>query len=317
MSYQLERGETEAETIRRCGREQLDLAITKLSDEVKVDPINAVHDARKALKKARSLLRLARGTLKASARRTLNAALRDAGRQLSDARDAEVMIEAVDDLSSRYTGQLPQPTFEAIKHHLEGRAATARGSLTVTGEVVEELKSLRAGVDEWPLRRDGWIVVGNGLERSYRRGRRAYRRAQRKPTSENLHAWRKRVKDLWYHVRLLEPLSPGALHGCAVEAHQLSDLLGEEHDLAVLRETLLVDAVAVPADLDSVVALIEHRREQLQAEAMQVGARLYVEKPKAFRRRIKGYWKTWRADRAATQTPVHLPGRTGARTTAA
>ena len=137
-----------------------------------------------------------------------------------------------------------------------------------------------------------------------------------KADERDLHAWRKRVKDLWYHVRLLEPLSPGALHGYAGEAHHLSDLLGEDHDLAVLRETLLADG-AVPADLDSVVTLIDHRREQLQAEALQVGARLYVEKPKAFRRRIRAYWKAWRAHPAVAETPVHLPGRTGARATAA
>lgn len=35
--------------------------------------------------------------------------------------------------------------------------------------------------------------------------------AQAKPSVENLHEWRKRVKDLWYQVRLLTPLWPGML----------------------------------------------------------------------------------------------------------
>jgi CHAD domain-containing protein len=295
MAYKLEPGETEAEAIRRCGREQLELAITKLSDEVTDDPVEAVHDARKALKKERSLLRLARGTFKPGARRRLNASLRDAGQRLSDARDAEVMIEAVEDLSSRYAGQLPVASFEALKQHLEERAATARGSLAVAGEVAEELKSLRSGVDEWPLRRDGWAAFAGGLERCYRRGRHGYRLATREPTTENLHEWRKRVKDLWYHVRLLEPLSPGTLQGYAEEAHELSDLLGDDHDLAVLRETLVADAGAVASipDLDSLLALIEQRQQQLQAEAMQVGARVYAEKPKAFRRRMRAYRTVW------------------------
>lgn len=295
MSYKLEPGEREAEAIRRCGREQLDLAITKLSEELDDDPVKAVHDARKALKKERSLLRLARGTFKPAARRRLNASLRDAGQRLSDARDAEVMIEAVEDLKSRYAGRLPEASFESLKHHLEERAATARGSLKVAQEVAEELKSLRSGVDEWPLRRDGWKALAGGLERSYRRGRHAHRNAAREPTTESLHEWRKRVKDLWYHVRLLEPLSPGALQGYAEEAHQLSDLLGDDHDLAVLRETLVADAEAVATlpDLDSLLALTEQRQEELQAEAMQVGARVYAEKPKAFRRRMGAYRKAW------------------------
>jgi hypothetical protein len=45
--------------LRRSAREQLENAISELTDGVKVDTVTAVHDARKALKKERSLLRLA------------------------------------------------------------------------------------------------------------------------------------------------------------------------------------------------------------------------------------------------------------------
>ena len=312
MPYQLQAGETEAQALRRCAREQLDRAIAELTDGLKTDPVTAVHDARKALKKERSLLRLARGPMKPSERRAINAALRDAGRRLSDARDAEVMIQAVDDLSTRYAGQLPKRTFNAIKSHLNKQAAGARASLADASAVADELRGLRAGVDDWRMRGDGWKAIGDGLEEGYRRGRRAYRRARRKPTTENLHEWRKRAKDFWYHVRLLEPLSPAALHGYAKEAHELSDLLGDDHDLAVLRDTLVGADAAVPADVESVLTLIEHRRDQLQAEAMQVGARLYAEKPKAFTRRMRAYWKAWRSDAAPAPEPVHLRGRVAA-----
>jgi CHAD domain-containing protein len=262
------------------------------------------------------LLRLARGTLRSSNRRAINATLRDCGRRLSDARDAEVMIQTVDDLAEHYAGQLPKPTFDAVRAQLEAQAADARTSLSATGEVARELKSLRSEVKDWRLRRTGWAAFGDGLKRTYKRGRRAYRRAQRKPTAENFHAWRKRAKDLWYHVRVLEPVSPRTMHGYAKEAHQLSDLLGDEHDLAVLRARLVSGDAAVATDVESVITLIDHRRDQLQAEALLVGARLYAEKPKAFRRRIRAYWDVWRSDlqpRDADQ-PVELPGRVAAGT---
>lgn len=311
MPYQLGNGETAEAVLRRCAREQLDRAITELTDGVKSDPVTAVHNARKALKKERSLLRLGRGALRPSERRATNAALRDAGRRLSAARDAEVMIEAVGDLSERYAGQLPKPTFDAIRTHLDERATASRESLSATGEVAEQLKSLHSQVESWRVRRDGWPAIADGLERSYTRGRRAYHRAQRKPTTENLHEWRKRAKDLWYHARLLEPVSPGTMHGYAREAHQLSDLLGDDHDLALLNESLRADGASVPADLDSVLSLIDHRRAQLQAEAMGVGARLYAEKPKAFTRRVGAYWKVWHS-RSPDAEPVQLRGRVAA-----
>ena len=157
------------------------------------------------------------------------------------------------------------------------------------------MKATRGRIDEWPLRQSGWKALEPGLLRSYVRGRKALATAHREPTVENLHEWRKRVKDLWYHLRLLTPLAPGIVGGQAEEAHRLSDLLGDDHDLAVLRAALETGAGALAVDLDAVNGLIDHRREQLQAEALHVGARLYAESPSAFGRRLHRYWKTWRA----------------------
>lgn len=301
MPYEISGGETEGRAIQRCAVEQLDAAIEQLSDGVKHDPVTAVHEARKALKKERSLLRLGRGALRPSERRRLNAALRDAGRRMSAARDAEVMIQAVDELAEHYSGRLPKKAFETIKAHLDEQAGSARTSLIdsgLTAEVIEALKSRRLEIEHMHLRRDGWRAIDGGLLRSYKDGRSAYRRARSKPTVENLHEWRKRGKDLWYHLRLLRPISPGIMHGHVQEAHHLSDLLGDDHDLAALRAALAGGAASIPVDLDAVVALIDQRREQLEAEAMLIGARLYAESPKAFLRRLHRYWKVWRSETA-------------------
>jgi CHAD domain-containing protein len=313
MPYQFANGEAEHVALQRCAREQLDLAIEQLEQGVRNDPVKGVHEARKALKKVRSLLRLGRGALSSSERRRANAALRSAGQKLSPARDAEVMIQAVDDLSEHYAGQLPKTTWTAIKKHLEAEAAGARGGLeeSLIEQVVSELKSVRTEVEQWHRRRSGWTAIGAGLMRGYTDGRHAYRQARRKPTVENLHEWRKRGKDLWYHLRLLQPVSPGIMRGQGKEAHRLSDVLGDDHDLAVLRAALVTRAAAIPADLDSVLILIDHRREQLQSEAWVLGARLYAERDKAFLRRIRSYWKVWHAEGAAESAPapVQLPGR--------
>jgi CHAD domain-containing protein len=170
----------------------------------------------------------------------------------------------------------------------------------LTGEVAEDLKAARTRIPQWRLRPGGWRAIEPGLLRSCRRGRRAFRKAQDDPTTERLHDWRKRAKDYWYHLRLLTPIARGTMKGQAKDAHQLSDLLGDDHDLAVLRETLLKAEPALPVDLDAVIGLLDHRRGQLQAEAMLLGERLYAEKPKAFRRRMHAYWKAWRAESKAT-----------------
>ncbi len=176
-----------------------------------------------------------------------------------------------------------------------------RANATLIGEVTDELKAARMTATELHLRSDGWSAIGTGLRTSYRRGRKAMRRAERERTVENLHEWRKRAKDLWYHLRLLEDISPHTLSGQAKDAHMLSDLLGDDHDLAVLHQALLAAADQVAVDVDAVIGLIEHRRKQLQEEAIFLGSRLYAEKPKTFERRLHSYWKAWRAQARAVE----------------
>src|SRR5437588_12751720 len=115
MAYKFLADEPVSAAIIRCGREQLDRAITQLTERINRAPVGAVHNARKAIKKERSLLRLARGAMPGKQRRRENAALRDAARGLSGARDADVMLATVDDLSDRFAGQLPAKTFDAIR----------------------------------------------------------------------------------------------------------------------------------------------------------------------------------------------------------
>src|SRR5205823_5138001 len=83
-------------------------------------------------------------------------------------------------------------------------------------------------------------------------------------------------KDHWYHLRLLSAVCGPIVAGAAQEADKLSDLLGEEHDLAVLKQVLADHSSALAADTDSLDELIDQRREQLQGEATQIGLRLYA-----------------------------------------
>jgi CHAD domain-containing protein len=255
MPYRIETGEPARDALRRSAREQLESAIDALAGGIDVDPVTAVHDARKSLKKARSLLRLGRAALHPVERRCANAAFRAAAQELGARRDADVMSHALDDLAARYTGHVPHATFEAIRERLDERRAAMReqGSERDSGEQVsQDLRAALMRIEDWQLREGGWDPIGDGLRRGYRRGRTAFQRARVEPTVENLHDWRKRVKDLWYHLRWLGPILPATMSGHAQDAHHLSELLGDDHDLAVLRESLNRVAGEIPADLEPV-----------------------------------------------------------------
>lgn len=131
---------------------------------------------------------------------------------------------------------------------------------------------MRLRADDWKLRKGGWKALDAGLLRSYERGRRGLDCARESEEAADLHQWRKRVKDLWYHERLLAPVCGRVVQGHAKELDRIAELLGDDHDLAVLREQLTQNAIPVVTDLDAVLTLIDHRRRELEAEAFRLGA---------------------------------------------
>jgi CHAD domain-containing protein len=314
--YRFDPGEAVSSEIRRCAVAELDRAVTELTRGVDADPEKAVHAARKAVKKERSLLRLARGSIGDRPRRRENRALRHAARTLSAARDAEAMLATIDDLSERYAGQLPAQTFDAIRTPLERRRDAQREQLDrsdLTVRAAAELAAVRARIEDWALTEDGWRALEDGLGRSYRDGRKAFHRARdhRSGAARSgvaWHEWRKRVKDLWYQQRLLSDVAGPACAGQAKDAHHLADLLGDDHDLVVLRDALTGEASHTATDLDAVLGLIGHRQEELRRQAILLGERVYAEKPKPFVRRMRAMWRAGRGQKAVAtdQRPAEL-----------
>jgi CHAD domain-containing protein len=306
MSYRLSLATDTPATLRACVREQLDDAVRRLRDDRADEPVKAVHEARKDLKKARSLLRLARPGMGRKAYRRENTTLRDVSRSLSGARDADVLVTTADDLGERFAGRVPAAMFEALHARLAAEAAEARAKAGdgAAGEAVAALDAVAARTGDWPLGRCDHDTLVRGAVRAYARGRRALAAVDDDPSVDNLHALRKRVKDLWYHARLLEEAWPRVLKAQAKAAHALSDVLGDDHDLAVLAERIergLDAGAGTPVDEEAVLDLIARRRTALQAEARGTAQRLYAESPKAFRRRLGAYLELAGAERPVAE----------------
>lgn len=300
MTYRFSPDEDVAAAARRVSEEQLGEAAARLRHDVADDAVAAVHDARKAVKKERALVRLVRGAVPRGARRQENRALREAARGLSGARDAEVLVETLDGLAERYAGMVPATAFTAVREPLVRARSEARAQLAdpqLPETAADRLEAAGRRIAVLPMRGTGFAALMPGLSLTYRRGRRAFGAARSDPAAERLHAWRKRVKDLWYQLRLLSDVGGEIVAGHAKDAHALADLLGDEHDLAVLREAL----DALPALADDVVALIDRRRAELAAEAFGLGRRVYAEKRRHFAARMRSSLKA--ADSGA-RTPA-------------
>jgi CHAD domain-containing protein len=197
-------------------------------------------------------------------------------------------------------GELDVRPVTSIRRALAEDVNAARSEVVrwhVVGNTIDALAAARPRVATWPLEHDDWEAVGPGLRRVYRQGRNRMADAAAAGTAEARHEWRKRAKYLWYQLRILEPAWPAALSGMVGEADRLSDLLGEEHDLAVLRARLgSLTAGAEGAAIDELCARIDRRAKGLQTQAFSLGQRLYAERPGDFTARVGAYFAAWRSD---------------------
>lgn len=293
MGYRFKEHETVPDGIKRIALELIDKTIEQTKPQVK-NRDKAIHDTRVTFKKLRALLRLTRVKHNAETFKHEDACFRDAGRCLSRVRDQAAMIEALDKLTERYADQLePDALAELRKPFIRTREKQQAEKNKALADAVRILESARSRVADWPIEDDGFSSLRAGLKRIYKKGCACMAQAQAKPSVENLHEWRKRVKDLWYQVRLLTPLWPGMLKDLADEFGRLADCLSDDHDLAILRQAVLRRPSEERTQLEALMALIDQQRGELELEAMRLGERLYVETPNAFVRRFEVYWRAW------------------------
>ena len=279
-----------------AGRAERALEGLSASSAGQADIAEAVHDARKDMKKLRTVLRALRDQLGSKRYRRANSRFRDAGRALSAGRDAAVKPATLDALAEHADG-LPGPAVEAWRAILARDRDAAADTPGEARSIAEAIALIEAGLEEirgWELAGDRWKPVGAGLRRTYRDGRRAMKAARRDAAEADFHEWRKRAKDLWYELRLFAPAWPPPLEAAAEEAHVLSEGLGEHHDLAVLRQDLRARNLG-EAESAALETAIDRRQEELAAAAFSLGLRLYAERPKEFSRRLRQYWEAWRA----------------------
>lgn len=297
-AYRIKNSESAVEAVVRIARDRLDHALGYLESGLDDDPATAIHEARKDLKKTRSILRLVRDPLGEDVYRRENDCLREAGRELSGTRDATVKADTLEALRERYGDEIPEgakdlgTTLEEEQRALSSSADDRESELQAAARRASALiTETRTEIDDWSFSKSGFKLIADGLERSYRRGHKRFADVRSDPTPENVHEWRKRVKDLWYDLRLLRDAWPPILGEMADQAHELSDLLGDHHDLAVLSEDLDGRSDVETDEAVAVQALIEGRQEELLEAAVPIGERLYAETPKKFVERLRAYWR--------------------------
>ena len=114
------------------------------------------------------------------------------------------------------------------------------------------------------------------------------------------HRWRKVVKRLALQMRLTRRIAPELDRYLDEPASRLSELLGDVHDLAVVRARLVAARSAGGADarVDAVLRHLRARERDARAEALALGARVLAPRTRLVKTWLRDGWRTWRSSDA-------------------
>lgn len=245
-------------------------------------PTKAVHDARKALRRARAVLALVAGALPKSERRAVGKALQEARRALSTARDHAVAPETAGQLA---LGDEDRTTAKRVLDN----AAEALPAMSELKQLVSEsaaraaaqLEALEAAL---PQELD-WDVVVEGLQETYGDARRARRSAKSSKTW--FHTWRRRSKELSYQLDLLAEHAGPRLAAIHSEIDGITDTLSPAVDLIMLREFVTTYGQGIQAeDIDHLKTAIDAQLADLMKDARRAGRDTFRQRPRKFGKRL-------------------------------
>ncbi|MEZ5734670.1 MAG: CHAD domain-containing protein [Novosphingobium sp.] len=295
MAYRFRKSDASVErAVRRIALEQIDGALAAIRSED--DRAEVVHGVRLCCKKLRGLLRLVRPAFDGYAAE--NAAFRDMAGLLSGSRDAKVMQDTFDLLVEHYADEVDSFVLASARQALEALGNGEAETVDATGPLAEscdQLIAARERVAQWRLDRDGWSVLGAGLAKTYGQARKAARTAREKGGTIAYHELRKRLKYHWYHTRLFKNLWPELMEIRAVTGRQVSDLLGQHHDLCVFEARIdeRREAFASGHEVEEVLKLAHRRKQELEGQAWPLIGRLLAQSPKGLEEYWGGLWDIW------------------------
>jgi CHAD domain-containing protein len=269
-------------------------SITGSGERPKQEESEYVHSVRTKIKRLRALLRLIRPAVGELFFNQENARLRNAGRRLAVARDAEVARETLKTLSVE--GEPEKQAVAAALAGLESKNGTRTDISDALNEIRKDLEQTKRNLQQLQLVNSEWEVVAPGLRDVYRQSRERMDRALHDGGDEAFHKWRIRVKNLFYELELLEPVWPKRMDKMTARLSKLQDKIGCDHDIAVLKGLLrkTPERFGGTEAVERLIRCLDGKSRKLRHAAEPLGEKIFAKKPRRFVRKLGRRWSDWR-----------------------
>jgi CHAD domain-containing protein len=308
MAFRFKLNQPVKKDVRRLLLGQIEKARIELGAGT-IHPAN-IHEARKCLKRIRSVLRLVRPALGDKTFRREAERYRQIAELLSPLRDRQILLETVEKLEAASA----EPAHDALGsvHRLlksgDEKAVHEPNASTVLGDVRDRFGPAAKITRKLKLGPVTTTSLMRGLEHTYRKGRRAFSTAYATPDDEAFHDVRKSIQHHCRHLQLMSPAWPDLFAVHIENARTLAQLLGDDHDLSVLVAFVSSqpDVMLSPAAKTSVIASAYDRQRVLRAEARPYGQKAFAMNPKELHRTIGTLW-TAAAKQSLPQTNGYAP----------
>ena len=280
-----------ARQLRRIFGEQVSDATAALTaPSPKGDPI---HLARKNIKRARATLRLLRGAIGEDAFVLADATLRAAAHAIGPLRDRDVLLQTIEKVID-WSEQSHERHRSNLLKTLSARDGTkSHAPAESIASAAASLDSAAAQANDWYIA-DSWYSLIDATKAIYRRAQKASRRTAEDRDEQALHALRRKTQCLRHALEAIALEPSRIIERLTLDLSVLSDLLGEDHDLAALEAALEPQARGHDAvDVQALLAVIDERRLSLQRRALKQARDIYECRPKRFAARLEKQWRQW------------------------
>jgi CHAD domain-containing protein len=249
--------------------------------EVDRDVDEAVHEYRKALRRARALLTLLARSLPRGERRAVKKALQEARRAVGTARDHAV---APDTLGALPLGEeeraLATAVLDAAAESMPQRAEIKQLLAEGAARALAQVEALEAALPASVT----WSSVVKGVCATYDEARSARKAAKR--SKKSFHRWRRRSKELGYQLDVLAGFAGPHAAELHREIEGVTEAQGPVVDLIMLRDFVETHA-SRGEPLEHLLSAIDAQLEDLMKDARRAGKDVYRRKPRRFGRRLE------------------------------